>query len=122
MSTLRDNEPHASMMAYLPLDDFSAFHIYVSRLAQPALDRMKSKRVNLFMVETDDHRPDPQTLAQVFIPGTAEPIQNGEPGTTPLKEGYLACFPESPQILLVSDFLANSSKRGPVCGWLCQSP
>lgn len=81
--------------AFIHNEDFSAFYIFVSRLAQHTVDMQKDNRVSLMICETDDGRDDPQTLARVSIRGKAEMIQNGEPGYTPLKQQYLARFPES---------------------------
>lgn len=104
LATLRDEAPQASMVAYISAADFSAFYIHVSRLAQHTMDMQKNKRVGLLIIETDDGRADPQTLARVSIRGTAEPLQNGEPGYTPLKEMYLARFPEAQQLFKLDDF------------------
>lgn len=104
LATLRDEKPHASMVAYVAAEDFSAFYIHVSRLAQHTMDMLKDKYVSLLIAETDDARPDPQTLARVSIRGTAEVVQNGEPGYTPLKQLYLARFPESEQLFKLADF------------------
>jgi len=104
LATLRDDAPQTSMVAFIAADDFSAFHIFVSRLAQHTVDMQKDKRVSLLIAETDDGRPDPQTLARVSIRGAAESIQNGEPGYTPIKEQYLARFPEAEQLFNLADF------------------
>lgn len=104
LATLRDEAPQVSMAAYICAADFSAFYIFVSRLAQHTVDMQKDNRVSLMICETDDNRVDPQTLARVSIRGKAEIIQPGEPGFTPLKEQYLARFPESAQLFNMSDF------------------
>lgn len=104
LGTLRDETPQVSMVAYISIEDFSAFYIFVSRLAQHTLDMQKNKRVSLMICENDDDRPDPQTLARVSIRGAAENIQNGEPGYTPIKEMYLARFPQSEQLFNLEDF------------------
>jgi putative heme iron utilization protein len=104
LGTLRDEAPQVSMVAFIHNGDFSAFYIFVSRLAQHTVDMQKDNRVSLMICETDDGRADPQTLARVSIRGKAETIQNGEPGFTPLKEQYLARFPESDQLFNLSDF------------------
>jgi heme iron utilization protein len=104
LATLRDETPQTSMVAFAAADDFSAFHIFVSRLAQHTVDMQKDKRVSLLIAETDDGRPDPQTLARVSIRGAAESIQTGEPGYTPIKEQYLARFPEAEQLFNLADF------------------
>ena len=104
LGTLRDEAPQVSMVAYIFAEDFSAFYIFVSRLAQHTVDMQKDNRVSLMICETDDKLVDPQTLARVSIRGKAEMIQLGEPGFTPLKEQYLARFPESAQLFNMSDF------------------
>ncbi|MBI2332207.1 MAG: pyridoxamine 5'-phosphate oxidase family protein [Chloroflexi bacterium] len=90
LGTMHDESPQVSMVAFIYAEDFSAFHIFVSRLAQHTVDMQKDNRVSLMICETDDTRIDPQTLARVSIRGKAEILQTGEPGFTPLKEHYLA--------------------------------
>lgn len=104
LATMRDEKPQVSMVAFNPSDDFSAFYIHVSRLAQHTTDMLRDKHISLLIIETDDGRADPQTLARVSIRGSAESIQNGEPGYTPIKEAYLARFPESEQLFRLDDF------------------
>ncbi|NWF64834.1 MAG: pyridoxamine 5'-phosphate oxidase family protein [Chloroflexi bacterium] len=104
LATMRDDTPQVSMVAYIYNDDFSAFYIFVSRLAQHTVDMQKDNRVSLMICETDDGRSDPQTLARVSIRAKAEIIQPGEPGFTPLKEKYIARFPEAEQLFNLADF------------------
>lgn len=104
LATLRDDAPQVSMVAYVTNDDFSLYHIFVSRLAQHTVDMQKDKRVALLIAESDDSREDPQTLARVSIRGTAEIVQNGEPGYTPLRDQYLARFPQAEQLFQLADF------------------
>lgn len=104
LATLRDDAPQVSMVAYVTNDDFSLYHIFVSRLAQHTVDMQKDKRVALLIAESDDSREDPQTLARVSIRGTAEVVQNGEPGYTPLRDQYLARFPQAEQLFQLADF------------------
>ncbi len=104
LATFRDEEPFTSMVSFASPNDFSAFYIFVSRLAQHTVNMQKNKRVSLLICETDDGRPDPQTLARISIRGSAEVIENGEPGYTPIKSLYLERFPESAQLLKLEDF------------------
>ncbi len=104
LGTLRDGAPQASMVAFIHNEDFSAFYIFVSRLAQHTVDLQKDNRMSIMICETDDGREDPQTLARVSIRGKAEMIQNGEPGYTLLKQQYLARFSEAAQLFNLSDF------------------
>lgn len=104
LGTLRDEAPLVSMTAFIAADDFSAFYIHVSRLAQHTVDMLKDKRVSLLIAETDDGRADPQTLGRVSIRGSAEIMQNGEPGYTPIKNKYLERFPQSAPLFMLADF------------------
>jgi putative heme iron utilization protein len=104
LSTLRDEEPLSSMVAFAALEDFSLFYIHVSRLAQHTVDMKKKKQVSLLITETDDGRPDPQTLGRVSIRCSAEMLENGAPGYTPIKQLYLARFPESEELFKLDDF------------------
>ncbi|GAB4399350.1 MAG: hypothetical protein OHK003_23420 [Anaerolineales bacterium] len=104
LGTLHDEAPQVSMVAFICDDDFSAFYIFVSRLAQHTVDMQKDNRVSLLICETDDGREDPQTLARVSIRGKAEMIQMGEPGFMRLKGQYIARFPESEKLFNLSDF------------------
>jgi putative heme iron utilization protein len=104
LGTMRDGAPRVSMVAFIPAEDFSAFYIHVSRLAQHTVDMQKDKQVGFLIAEVDDGRTDPQTLGRVSIRASAEMIQNGEPGYTPLKDLYLARFPEAEQLFQLADF------------------
>jgi heme iron utilization protein len=104
LGTLRDEAPLLSMVTFVAAEDFSFFYIFVSRLAQHTIDMQKDKHVGLLIVEIDNGREDPQTLACVSIRGSAEQIPNGIPGYTPLKEMYLRRFPESEQLFKLEDF------------------
>ena len=104
LGTMRDGAPQVSMVAYIYAEDFSAFYIFVSRLAQHTVDMQKDYHINLMICETDDGRADPQTLARVSIRGAADMIQAGEPGFSLLKDQYLARFPEAEQLFALSDF------------------
>ena len=104
LGTLRDEAPQVSMVAFVPAEDFSAFYIHVSRLAQHTVDMQKDKQVGLLITEVDDDRADPQTLARVSIRGSAQMMQNGEPGYTPMKKRYLERFPASAPLFKLEDF------------------
>ena len=58
----------------------------------------------LLIAETDDGRADPQTLARVTIRGSAEMMEIGEPGYTPVKRQYIERFPESAMLFNLEDF------------------
>lgn len=104
LGTLRDSTPFVSMVAFVPANDFSAFYIQVSRLAQHTTDMQKDKHVSLMVSEVDDGRNDPLTLARVSIRGVAELMPPGEPGYNPVKSMYLQRFPEAERLFELGDF------------------
>jgi putative heme iron utilization protein len=104
LGTIRDEEPRVSMVAFVPAQDFSAYYVHVSRLAQHTVDMQKNKAVSLLIAEVDDGRADPQTLARVSIRGSAEFMENGEPGYAPIKTRYIERFPQSEPLFKFADF------------------
>jgi hypothetical protein len=104
LGTLRDERPSVSMVAFVPAQDFSAFYIHVSRLAQHTMDMLKDKNVSLMITEIDDEREDPLTLARISIRGVVEALSPGEPGYNPIKSIYLERFPTSEPLFKLKDF------------------
>src|SRR5256885_8051972 len=94
LATLRDGAPMVSMTLYMPEDDFSAFHVHVSRLAWHTQDMQHDARVALSIAETDHRRADPFTLMRVSIRGDATHIANHAADFAALKSAWLARFPE----------------------------
>jgi heme iron utilization protein len=104
LGTMRDEAPRVSMVTFVPAQDFSAFYVHTSRLAQHTVDMQKNKQVSLLIAEADDGRVDPQTLARLSIRGSAEFMENGEPGYTPVKTMYIERFPASEPLFKFADF------------------
>ena len=104
LGTIRDEAPRASMVTFVAAQDYSAFYVYVSRLAQSTVDMQKNKQVSLLILESDDGRADPQTLARLSIRGSAEFMENGEPGYTPVKTMYIERFPASEPLFKLAEF------------------
>jgi hypothetical protein len=104
LGTIRDEAPRVSMVTFVPAQDYSAYYVHVSRLAQHTVDMQKNKHVGLLIAEADDRRADPQTLARLSIRGTAEFMENGEPGYAPIKTMYIERFPESEALFRLADF------------------
>lgn len=104
LGTLHKGEPNPAMVAYAVAEDFSAFYIHVSRLGKHTTDMETDPRVSLLIAETDDRRPDPQTLARLSIRGTAEILPRTDPGYAQVKKLYLARFPEAEQLFSLGDF------------------
>ena len=104
LGTLHDGEPNLAMVAYAFAQDFSAFHIHVSKLGKHTTDMENDPRVSLLITETDDGRPDPQTLARVSIRGTVEILPRTNAGYAQVKKTYLVRFPEAEQLFSLGDF------------------
>lgn len=104
LGTLHDGEPNLAMVAYAFAQDFSAFHIHVSKLGKHTADMENDPRVSLLITETDDRRADPQTLARVSIRGMAEMLPRTDPGYVQVRSIYLARFPEAEQLFSLGDF------------------
>jgi hypothetical protein len=104
LATLRGGAPMASMTLYRPEEDFSAFHVHVSRLAWHTQDMLQDPRVALSIAETDDGRPDPFTLMRVTIRAEAVQIPNEGSRFANLKSAWLARFPEQEINFELADF------------------
>jgi len=104
LGTIRDEAPRVSMVAFVTAQDFSAYYVHVSRLAQHTVDMQKNKQVSLLITEADDGRADPQTFARISIRGSAEFMENGEPGYAPIKTIYIERFPASEPLFKFADF------------------
>lgn len=104
LGTLHEGEPNLAMVAYSFAEDFSAFYIHVSRLGKHTMDMENDPRVSILITETDDRRPDPQTLARVSIRGMAEVLARNDPGYAQVRQIYLERFPEAEQLFSLGDF------------------
>jgi putative heme iron utilization protein len=104
LGTLHEGEPNLAMVAYSFAEDFSAFYIHVSKLGKHTTDMEADRRVSLLITETDDRRPDPQTLVRVSLRGMAEILPRHDPGYAQVKQDYLKRFPEAEQLFSLGDF------------------
>jgi putative heme iron utilization protein len=104
LGTLREGTPLVSLVAYLPENDFSAFYVHVSQLAQHTQDMSADPHVGLMISEPDDGRPDPQTLARLSILGTAEQLSMDEKTYPKIRSRYIARFPQSEPLFGFGDF------------------
>jgi putative heme iron utilization protein len=104
LATLREDLPQATLVAFAPASDFSAFYLHLNRLSPHAIDLQKESRLGLLIAETDDGREDPQTLARLSIRGSAEILPLGAPGYMLAKQIYLARFPHAQKRFSLSEF------------------
>jgi len=104
LGTLREGAPLVSLVAYLPEDDFSAFYIHVSQLAQHTQGMLVDPRVGLLISEADDGRTDPQTLARISMLGVAEQIATDDTTYSSIRSRYISRFPQSAPLFGFGDF------------------
>lgn len=104
LGTIDKGKPNLAMVAYAFAEDFSAFYIHVSRLGKHTRDMESDPHVSLLIAETDDGRPDPQTLARVSIQGLAELLPREALDYAQVKTIYLNRFPEAEQLFSLGDF------------------
>lgn len=104
LGTLRDGSPLVSLVAYLPEDDFSAFYIHISQLALHTQGILADPRVGLLISESDDGRPDPQTIMRISMLGLAEQIFKQDTDYPTIRLRYEARFPQSAPLFGFGDF------------------
>ena len=104
LGTLHDDEPNLAMVAYAVADDFSAFYIHVSKLGKHTTDMERDPHVTLLIIEKDDDRADPQTLARVSIRGMAEILSRTRSEYAEIRNIYLERFPEAERLFSFGDF------------------
>ena len=104
LGTLRQGAPLVSMVLYLPAEDFSAFHLHVSRLAWHTQDMLADARVSLSIAATDEGTRNPQTLERVSLRGEATALPNGTAEHAALKAAWLERYPESEINFELADF------------------
>jgi hypothetical protein len=104
LGTLHDGEPNLALVAYAFAEDFSAFYIHVSRLGKHTVDMETDPRLGLLIAEADDGRPDPQTLARLFLRGMAAILPRSAPDYAQVRHLYLARLPQAEQLFSLGDF------------------
>jgi len=104
LGTLRQGAPLVSMVSYLAEGDFSAFVMRVSGLAWHTQDMLEDRRVSLVIIEADDGRVDPQTLARVTLRGEVEPLEREGADFERLRAAWLERFPDSAITFELADF------------------
>ena len=104
LGTLHKDRPNLAMVAYAFAEDFSSFYIHVSRLGIHTRDMEADPHASLLIAETDDGRPDPQTLARLSIQGMAEIVTREDGEYLKVRRLYLVRFPESEALFSLGDF------------------
>jgi putative heme iron utilization protein len=104
LGTLRRGAPNVSMVAYMPARDFATVWMRLSRLAWHTQDLAVDTRVSLSIIETDDDRADPQTLARVTIRGDATALSADDADAESLKLAWLERFSASAVTFELADF------------------
>lgn len=104
LGTLRAGAPNVSMVAYLPETDLSVLWLRISRLARHTQDLQRDARAALAILQADDGRADPQTLARVSLRGEAAALAGTDARHERLTLGWLARFPQSAVTFELADF------------------
>jgi putative heme iron utilization protein len=104
LGTLRQGAPLVSLVAFLPETDFGALYVRISRLAWHTQDMLADPRVSLAIMEADDGRADPQTLARVTLRGEALQVAGEGEAFERLKLAWLERFPASAVTFALADF------------------
>jgi len=104
LGTLRQGAPLVSLVAYLAQDDFCAYTFRLSRLAWHTQDMLRDARVSLAIIEPDDGRDDPQTLARLSLRGEAQLLEAGAAASQSLTHAWRERFPRSAVTFELADF------------------
>jgi hypothetical protein len=104
LGTLRQGDPHVSMVLYVTCEDFNSFYLHISRLAHHTRDILLDPRVSLMIAEDDSGNRDPQTLARVSISGEAHEVPASDQAYAEARARYLARFPQAERNFALADF------------------
>ena len=104
LGTLRNGGPLVSMVPFVATDNFSAFLIHISRLAQHTQDILQDPRVGLMIAVPDDGIRNPQTLPRVSIQGQASVVRRESAHYDEFADRYLQKFPDAAMTFSLGDF------------------
>ena len=105
LATLRNGVAYASMVAYVPEADFSAFLLHLSRLAPHTRNLLDYPQASLVITEPDTGAGDPQTLQRVSLQGRVEPVPREAPKYAQARDHYLARLPDAEPRFGFEDFV-----------------
>ena len=105
LATLHSGVPYASMVAYVPEADFSAFFLHLSHLAPHTRNLLAHPQASLVITEPDTGTGDPQTLQRVSVQVKAEPIARESHGYAQARDHYLARLPDAEPRFGFEDFV-----------------
>lgn len=105
LATLKQGAPFASLVAYAPEPDFSAFVLHLSRLAPHTQHLLGDPRASLAISEPDVGGGDPQGLARLTVQGVVEEILRDGDEYAAARGLYLERLPEAEQLFSFSDFV-----------------
>ncbi len=102
--TLRNGHPFGSHVPYLLGDDWSRLYLHLSRLALHTQHLVEDARVSLFLSEPDKPDKNPLALQRINLQGTASILSPTDLAYEPVKQRYLAKFPQSHMMFSFGDF------------------
>lgn len=104
LATLREGAPFASMVAYVPEQDFTGFLLHLSHLSAHTRNLMADPRASLVVSEPDGGRGDPQTLARLTVLGRVEQLSKGSSRYDASRRLYIERLPDSEMLFGFGDF------------------
>jgi putative heme iron utilization protein len=104
LGTLRENNPFASMVAYVAEPDFGGLLLHLSRLAAHTKQLLAAPQSSLLICEPDDGRDNVQTLARITLVGIATPIPAASAAYATARACYLARLPAAEMLFDFPDF------------------
>ncbi|MEW5754677.1 MAG: pyridoxamine 5'-phosphate oxidase family protein [Pseudomonadota bacterium] len=105
LATQRNDEPFASMVAYVPAADLSHILLHLSRLAPHTQNLLKNANASLVISEPDTGQGDPQLLARVSISGEIQAFLPEAEGYAEAKKRYIARLPDAERLFGFGDFM-----------------
>lgn len=106
LATLADDgAPLASMVAYVPEEDFGGFLLHLSRLASHTRNLLADPRASLAVSEPDTGQGDPQTLARVTVQGTVVHLPRDTAEYAAGRDVYLRRLPDAGRLFEFPDFM-----------------
>lgn len=102
--TIRNGHPFGSHVPYLLGDDWSRLYLHLSRLALHTQHLLEDARVSLFLAEPDKPGKNPLALQRINLQGTASILSPTDLAYEPVKQRYLAKFPQSHMMFSFGDF------------------
>ncbi len=104
LATLRNGQPHCTMVAYAINKDLSAITLHLSALAPHTQRLTKEPTISLAISQPDNQVDDPQTLARATLNGTVKVLTTDDEAYLQHKQRYLQRLPNAEMLFSFADF------------------